>query len=91
MWLPNAVITDVQKVARIYYIDAAHTKSWNEHRREGELRLLTGWCWTTKDGRTYGQGFKTQTVAYRDAWYRLVAHASVPSLTQRRLRLVKAA
>lgn len=91
MWLPNAVIEDVNKVARIHYVDVAIAKRWNEHRRPGELRLLTGWCWTAKDGRSFQQGFKTRTFAYRDAWYHLVQRTSVPSLVQRRLRLVSAA
>lgn len=91
MWLPNTVIEDVEKVARIHYVDVTMTTNWNHHRREGELRLLTGWCWTAKDGRSFQQGFKTRTAAMRDAWYQLVQHVSAPSLTQRRLRLVKAA
>jgi hypothetical protein len=91
MWLPNAVFEDVKKVARVHYVNVAMCKTWNEHRRHGELRLLTGWCWTAKDGRSFKQGFKSETIAYRDAWYELVQHTSLPNIGRPRLRLVKAA
>jgi hypothetical protein len=90
MWLPTVIVEDVQKVARISYIDVAHCKIWNEHRRPGELRLLTGWAWTAKDGSDARQGFKCMTIAYRDAWYTLVQQASIPAFIHRpRLRVVE--
>lgn len=79
MWLPQNVIDDVDAVARIYYVGCAETALWNEHRREGELRLLTGWCWAARDGDEFRQGYKTRTVAYREAWYVLFGLA-VPSI-----------
>ncbi len=89
MWLPNDIIADVDRVARIYYVAVADTKLWNEHRREGELRLLTGWAWSARnDPRAFRQGFKTPTVAYRDAWYSLVEHREAPSIARPRLRVV---
>ena len=78
MWLPNHVIAEVDRVARIHYVDMEATARWNQHRREGELRLLTGWCWTAKNGRSFRQGFKTPTVAYRDAYYSLVSNTEAP-------------
>jgi hypothetical protein len=89
MWLPREIIKTVDDVARIYYIDAKATKMWNAHKREGELRMLTGWCWVARAGDEHRQGFKTPTVCYRDAWYSLVAHRAAPAA--RRLRLVRAA
>jgi len=91
MWLPNDIIAEVERVARIHYVDKAATRLWNEHRREGELRLLTGWCWTARNGSDHRQGFKTRTVAYRDAWYALVQHRAAPAVTRPRLRVVRAA
>jgi hypothetical protein len=91
MWLPNDIIAEVEAVVRIHYIDATACKVWNEHRREGELRLLTGWCWTARNGRDHRQGFKTRTVAMRDAWYALVQHRATPAVTRARLRVVRAA
>jgi hypothetical protein len=88
MWLPNNIIAEVGRVARIHYVDRAMCVRWNEHRKEGELRLLTGWCWTARNGRDYRQGFKTQTVAYRDAYYALVRQEHTPPIARPRLRVV---
>jgi hypothetical protein len=89
MWLPNDVIDEVDRLARIHYVDRASCLLWNDHRKEGELRLLTGWCWTAKSGRDHRQGFKTMTVAYRDAYYSLVRKEATPSIRPR-LRVVSA-
>ena len=91
MWLPANIIADVERVARIYYIDVAQTRRWNEHRQEGELRLLTGWVWSARDGREHRQGFKTMTVAYRDAWYALVRQEAAPIGRRPSLRVVRSA
>lgn len=88
MWLPKDVIEQVESRARFHYVGVADTHRWNEHRREGELRLLTGWAWTAKDGSAHRQGFKTMTVAYRDAYYSLIKHVEAPSLSRPRLRVV---
>jgi hypothetical protein len=88
MWLPNNIIADVDRVARIHYVDVGLCQQWNKHRRGGELRLLTGWCWTAKNGRDFRQGFKTQTVAYRDAYYALVRKEHTPVIARPRLRIV---
>ena len=85
-WIPLDVVEDVQRVARVEYTDMNATKNWNEHRRDGELRLLTGWGWTAKSGRQFRQGFKSETVCYRDAWYELVQKSSAPPVA--RLRVV---
>lgn len=87
MWLPNNIIAEVDSVARIHYIDVSMCISWNKRRDVSELRLLTGWCWSAKDGRSYRQGFKTQTVAYRDAYYTLVRKEVAP-IAHPRLRVV---
>ena len=91
MWLPTDIIAEVDKLVRIYYIDMHTTKQWNEHRHKDELRLLTGWCWASRNGRQHRQGFKTPTVAYRDAYYTLVAHetAPIPQANRPRLRVIE--
>jgi hypothetical protein len=86
MWLPRKVIDDVRQVARIHYVSVTETKAWNDHRKDGELRLLTGWEWIARDGSSFRGGFKTETVCFRDAWYALVAQAEAPRVT--RLRVV---
>jgi hypothetical protein len=83
MWLPNAVIVTVDDIARIYYVNVGDCQSWNANRREGELRLLTGWMWSAKNGGLYQQGLKTKTQCYRDAYYRLVLKSTAPSLLRR--------
>ena len=83
MWLPNDIILQVDQVALIYYIDVNHTKRWNTYRKENELRLLTGWAWVSKVSGAYRYGFKTKTVAYRDAYYTLVLKTSQPVVTVR--------
>lgn len=89
MWLPDSVVADVNRVARVHYIGQDDCARWNEHRDPGELRLLTGWCWSARDRRAFRQGFKSMTVAYRDAWYQLVRQADAPSIIQTRLRVVR--
>lgn len=88
MWLPKDVLDAVDKAASVDYVDAARCKVWNDHRKAGELRLLTGWRWVARDGSDSRQGFKTETVCYRDAYYALVRHSAAPGLARRRLRLV---
>lgn len=88
MWLKDSVISDVERVALIRYVGVDECRRWNEHRREGELRLLTGWMWAAKRGRSYQHGFKTRTIALIDAWYHLVAETEAPAVDRPRLRVV---
>jgi hypothetical protein len=91
MWLPATVIAEVDEAARIIYIDVAATDRWNRHRHKDELRLLTGWAWIARVGGDYRQGFKTKTVAYRDAYYSLCRRQVAPGgngTRSRRLRVV---
>jgi hypothetical protein len=83
MWLPNDVISQVDTLARVYYVNMSDCQSWNATRKEGELRLLTGWMWVAKSGGAHQQGLKTQTQCYRDAYYRLVLKSTSPSLLRR--------
>jgi hypothetical protein len=84
MWLPGSIIAEVRRVARIHYVDVETTRAWNAQRHDGELRLLTGWCWTARNGRSFRQGFKTRTVAMRDAWYSLISNSEAPPLPRPR-------
>lgn len=86
MWLPDHVVAQVERVAHVYYVGVADTKRWNQHRKHDELRLLTGWAWAAKSGGAFRQGFKTMTVAYRDAWYSLVSNSVAPTISPRRSR-----
>lgn len=89
MWLPNAILDQVDQLARFRYISAVDCERWNKHKAANELRMLTGYEWVSRDGKQSRAGFKTLTVAYRDAYYALVRDTVAPSF--RRPRLVKAA
>jgi len=91
MWLPNDIIAEVDRVARVIYIDKAQCKVWNDHRRDDELRLLTGWTWIARNGSAHGQGYKTRTVCYRECWYALVQQRATPAINRPRLRVVREA
>jgi len=86
MWLNRETIKQVDRVAQIYYMNSKQCAVWNRHRKEGELRLLTGWCWRERRGANLQQGLKTQTACYRDAWYALVVKQMLPATS--RLRVV---
>jgi hypothetical protein len=88
MWLRDDVIADVDRVARIFYINVHDCKAWNATRRDDELRMLTGWVWIARQGGAYHQGFKTETVCYRDCWYALVQQTAAPIAGRPRLRVV---
>lgn len=81
MWITMDVIKQVDKVARIRYITRSECELWNAHRRNGELRMLTGWEWIARDlsGR-HGHGYKTMTVAYVQAFYTLVKGEQAPQI-----------
>jgi hypothetical protein len=88
MWLPKDVCEAIEAVASFRYVSVHDTSRWNEHRREGELRMLTGWSWSERGGEGHRGGFKTITVAYRDAYYSLIKHTEAPALRRPRLRVV---
>lgn len=78
-WIPGEALNAVEEAVRVWYVDRDMCQRWNSTRREGELRLLTGWCWIEKrSGGQYRHGFKTKTVALRDAYYTVVAERLAP-------------
>lgn len=86
----QGIVEQVEAVARLRYIARDDVKLWNENRRDGELRLLSGWMWTAKDGSAHQQGLKTYSAAVRDAYYVLVQHTAVPTITTRRAPRLRA-
>lgn len=87
----NDIIDQVEAVAKIRYMGRADVQLWNENRRGSELRLLSGWMWTAKDGSAYQQGLRTYSAAIRDAHYALVAKTAAPGKNARgtpKLRIV---
>jgi hypothetical protein len=81
-WIKDDMQEAIDKVARIFYIDSLMTKAWNEHRKAGEPRLMTGWCWEAKTGGRHQAGFKTPTVCKIDCWYHLVAEVEPPKISR---------
>jgi hypothetical protein len=86
MWIRQGMVAEVEKAARVFYIDQALTQRWNEHRKADEPRLMTGWCWQARSGEAHRTGIKTVTACYIDAWYALVAHQRPPRVNPRALR-----
>lgn len=79
MRMPNNILAAVDRIARITYVNRANTKLWNAHRSADELRLLTGWAWSARNGSAHRQGYKTMSAAYRDAYYELIKHTAAPT------------
>ena len=85
MWIKSEIVEDVDRVARVWFISWDMAQGWNAKRREGELRMMTGWVWTSRDGKQERVAFRTMTAAYIDAHYTLVARAAAPRLARPRL------
>ena len=88
VWIRNEIVAEVDRVARVWFISWEMAQGWNAKRREGELRMMTGWVWTSRDGKQERVAFRTMTAAYIDAHYTLVARAAAPRLARPRLRVV---
>ena len=85
MWIKSEIVEDVDRVARVWFISWDMAQGWNAKRREGELRMMTGWVWTSRDGKQERVAFRTMTAAYIDCHYTLVARAAAPRLARPRL------
>lgn len=80
MWLPDSVLSDVRALdARIFYLSYSACRRWAEHRDKGEPLVFSGWYWSL--GKREAGPFKSQSAAWRDAWYQLGRHRA-PLLTQ---------
>lgn len=77
MWLPRSVINDVHEtVDEVFYVNYQTTKVFNESRTPGVPLVFSGWYWAK--GPREGGPFKSQSAAYRDAWYRLCSRTKMP-------------
>lgn len=64
------LITEIEDRVGIFYVGIERRDSWNKSRPEGTLRLLTGWAFIEKGGRRRIRGgFKSKSVAMREAYY----------------------
>jgi hypothetical protein len=78
MWLPNAIIKDVDEGVAVFYVPFSTCRYWAEHRAPGEPLVFSGWYWA--EGAREGGPFKSKSACYRDAWYRAVRHKQPPKL-----------
>lgn len=85
MYFERAVIDAVDRVAIVQYLNQEGCVAWNRYRKEGELRLLTGWVWTSRVDGTQQQGFKTVSACYRDAYYVLIKNRAQPQIARNKL------
>lgn len=77
MWLSAAVLHDASETgARVFYVSYAATRRWAETREPGEPLVFSGWYWTL--GAREAGPFKSQSAAWRDAWYRLARRKAPP-------------
>jgi hypothetical protein len=73
MWIPDKIVELVDAQAVVRYVGRDEANLWNRHRRPGELSLFCGWSWFARTGSRNQRGLKSQSAAYRDAYYTLVA------------------
>lgn len=78
MWLPNAIITDVEDTVTVFYVNYQTTRIWAESRAPGEPLVFSGWYWA-KGPREAGP-FKSRSACYRDAWFHIVQKRTPPRL-----------
>jgi hypothetical protein len=80
MWLPDILIKDVRELqARVFYLSYSACRRWAENRDKGEPLVFSGWYWSL--GKREAGPFKSQSAAWRDAWYQLGRHRA-PLLTK---------
>lgn len=89
MWLPNAIVSDVEEQVTVFYLDYKTTRYWAENRTPGEPLVFSGWYWAK--GPREGGPFKSRSACYRDAWFRIVQRRTPPVLHQDALKAERAA
>jgi hypothetical protein len=78
MWLPNALVSEVEDLVSVFYVNYATTRLWAEHREKGEPLVFSGWYWAK--GPREGGPFKSRSACFRDAWYHMVQKRTPPVL-----------
>lgn len=82
MWLPNHLLTDAKEGGvRVFYVSYAATRAWAVERPKGEPLVFSGWYWAR--GREECGPFKSQSAAWRDAWYRAIRKQTPPDVGRR--------
>jgi hypothetical protein len=82
MWLPQALIKDVTDAGiKVFYVSYPATRRWAVERDKGQPLIFSGWYWGL--GPREGGPFKSQSSAYRDAWFRVVRKHAPPAIMAR--------
>lgn len=76
MWLPNAIVSDVDDTVTVFYVNYETCRFWAENRDKGEPLVFSGWYWAK--GPREGGPFKSKSACYRDAWYHVVQRRTPP-------------
>jgi len=86
----RALVEEVEERVGIFYVDVKRRDAWNKSRPEGSLRLLTGWAFIERGGqhRIRG-GFKSRSVALREAYYTVLLGIDVSPGLEEKPRLVR--
>jgi len=73
----------------VFFISRAVTKWWNARRKRGanDIALLGGWYWSL-GGEEHGP-FRSQSAAWRDAYYRRVMRRTPPLVDQKEARIAE--
>jgi hypothetical protein len=73
----------------VFYVPRAATKWWNARRkdRKNEIALLGGWYWTL--GREEHGPFRSQSAAWRDAFYRRVLKHAPPMMDAKEVKIAE--
>lgn len=82
MWLPDRLLTDAREGGvRVFHVSYAATRVWAAERPKGEPLVFSGWYWAR--GREECGPFRSQSAAWRDAWYRAIRKQTPPDVGRR--------
>lgn len=88
MWLPRSVIEAVnENIDEVFLVNYATTKIFNEKRSPGTPLVFSGWYWAR--GKQEGGPFRSQSAAYRDAWYKFCSRTRMPSIHETAVSEIK--
>ena len=83
MWIPRTMVEEVDRICRVFYVTQALTKRWNDGRRPGDPRVMSGWVVVNRATGEEMSGLKSPTTAYIQAHQRWIARQPMPKLGRR--------
>lgn len=85
MWLSEKIVKDTMDAGvRVFYVSFQATRYWAQEREPGQPLVFSGHYWAR--GRDEAGPFRSQSGAWRDAWYRVVLGQAPPALSARNTR-----